>query len=66
MHTKAKTNEYQQAYPNFEATPKAVIAAVAFALAMRLNADDPDLATAMLRSEWDALYQAGIVPNQPA
>ena len=65
MHINAKANEYQQAYPAFNATPKAVIAACAFSLALRLTEDNPEAATDLLTNEWMALYEAGIVPQKP-
>jgi hypothetical protein len=65
MHMNAKTNEYQKDFPNFERTPKAVIAAVAYSLAMRLSEDDPARAEKLLRDEWRVLHQNNIVPQVP-
>lgn len=65
MHLNAKTNEYQKAYPSFDSTPKAVVAAVAFALAMRLCNDNQEQAEALLREEWSVLHANGIIPQKP-
>jgi hypothetical protein len=58
-------NEYQANYPQFEQTPKAVLAAVAYSLAMRLAEDSPCQAEQLLAEEWRALYLSGIVPQKP-
>jgi len=65
MHLKAKVNEYQLAYPAFEDTPKAVIAAVAFSLAMRLCDGNYEEVLNLLADEWRVLHRSGIVPNKP-
>lgn len=65
MNLNAKQNLYQQAFPAFDDTPKAVIAAIAYSLAMRLCGDDESAALAMLGDEWRALHAAGIVPQKP-
>jgi hypothetical protein len=58
-------NEYQAHYPQFEQTPKAVLAAVAYSLAMRLSEDNPATAESLLEQEWRALYECGIVLQKP-
>lgn len=58
-------NEYQKAFPNYDLTPKAVIAALAYSLAMRLSSDDIEEAEAILKDEWITLYHAKIVPQKP-
>ena len=58
-------NEYQDQYPSFDDTPKAVIAAIAFSLAMRLSEDNPSEAIRLCSAEWQALHNAGIVPQKP-
>jgi hypothetical protein len=59
-------NEYAHAMGRMYAdTPKAVFAAVAYSLAMRLEEDNPERAVALLKSEWRALYVIGIVPQKP-
>ena len=58
-------NQYCEDYPNYETTPKAVIAAVAYSLAMRLCNDNFDDAEELLREEWSALYQANVVSQKP-
>lgn len=65
MNIKAKTNEYQQEFPNFSQTPKAVVAAIAMSLALRLCHDEFDAAQSLLRNEWEDLHTAGIVPQRP-
>lgn len=65
MPLHATPSAYQRAYPAYDATPKAVIAAVAYGLALRLCEDDPKAATALLRAEWAILHQQGIVPQPP-
>ncbi len=65
MNTKNQHNEYASQYPNFDKTPKAVIAAVAWSLALRVVGDDTDAAKALLRDEWGILHDCGIVPQKP-
>lgn len=65
MHLNAKTNEYQESYPSFDETPKAVVGAVAYSLAMRLCEGDHERAAALLRDEWAVLHTNGIVPQKP-
>ena len=65
MHRNATTNEYQKVYPLFDKTPKAVIAATAFSLAMRLCEGNAEAAFKLLSEEWSSLYVAGIVPQKP-
>ncbi len=60
-----KTNNYALDYPKYGSTPKAVVAAVAYSLAMRLCEDNQDEAAQMIRDEWAALYDAKIVPQKP-
>lgn len=59
-------NPYAKVYPDFDKAPKTVIAAVAYSLAQRLccDGDDGD-AQELLRSEWQTLYENGIVPQNP-
>lgn len=61
-----QTNGYALAYPEYHETPKAVIAAIAYSLALILNEDNEDRAVALLREEWMVLHEAGIVPQKPA
>ena len=65
MHLNAKANEYQESYPEFDSTPKAVIAAIAYSLALRLSEDNHGAAQELLRDEWRHLHQSGLVPNKP-
>jgi len=59
-------NPYTAKFPDFERTPKAVVAAICYSLAERLSAfDDSDDASGLIRAEWAALYANGIVPQKP-
>lgn len=60
-----KSNEYAGSYPGFTETPKSVLAAIAFSLAMRISGDNPEDAAKLLRDEWAALHANGIVPQKP-
>lgn len=60
-----KSNSYAKEYPDYTVAPKAVIAAVAYSLALRLCSDDFEEAENMIKEEWAALYNAGIVPQKP-
>ena len=59
------SNEYALAIPDYDKMPKAVLAALAMSLALRLSADDFQEARRLLHEEWVALYDAGIVPQKP-
>lgn len=51
----------------YERTPKAVYAALAYSLALRLTGtDNHEEAIALLGKEWEALHNGGIVPQKPA
>ncbi len=65
MHMHAKTNEYQEQYPRFDATPKAVIAAIAYSLALQLTEDNHDAARELIMDEWGTLHQNRIIPQKP-
>lgn len=59
-------NEYAHALgKDYADTPKAVYAALALSLAMRLSADNLDAAKALLADEWRILHENGIVPQKP-
>jgi hypothetical protein len=60
-------NEYENAarVACGEETPKAVFAALAWAMAMRLAGDDEKLAGELLRDEWLTLHINGIVQQEP-
>jgi len=60
-------NEYAgAAFGNAYATvPKAVFAALAFSLAMRLTCDAEHAARELLAEEWATLHRCGIVPQKP-
>lgn len=57
-------NEYAADYPQFAETPKAVLAAVAYSLAMRVCGDQTDNVRELLMAEWDVLNENGIVPQK--
>ena len=58
-------NEYVKAYPNFEITPKTVIAAIAFSLATMIEGEEEGSAAKLLVKEWETLHLAGIVKQKP-
>ena len=58
-------NSYQQAFPNYEKTPKAVIAAIAVSFALLRSEDNWDKAIERLTDEWQVLHDNGIVPQKP-
>ncbi len=64
MKTKL-TNDYAAATAGYKGTPKAVFAALAYSLALRLESDSHDAARRLLSDEWAALHAAGIVPQKP-
>lgn len=57
-------NEYASLASGALDAPKLVWAGLAFSLAMRLCGDDMDAALKMLGDEWQALHDAGIVPQK--
>lgn len=59
------SNAYAQEFPEYRDVPKAVFAAVAFSLAMRMNEDNTDKAKAEFFREWGALHAAGILQQKP-
>lgn len=61
-----RLNAYANLLADYADTPKAVYAAVAFSLAMRLSEDDPAAAAELLGKEWATLHAQGIVPQRPA
>ena len=58
-------NEYAAALPRYSDTPKAVYAALAYSLALRLTGDNHADAVTLLEKEWASLHTAGIVPQKP-
>ena len=60
------TNLYQEMFPNYTKTPKAVIAAVAIALAIQITGNDSLFeGKRIITNEWRILHEAGIVPQKP-
>jgi hypothetical protein len=61
-----KGNDYQEQLPQYDETPKAVIAASALSLAKQLQGeDDIDAAKKLIADEWESLHNAGIIPQAP-
>ncbi|AIR07141.1 hypothetical protein JT31_21760 [Cedecea neteri] len=58
-------NDYARTFPDFEVTPKAVVAAIAMSLALRLCEDNFDDAQKLISDEWASLHTAEIVPQKP-
>ena len=62
-------NEYASSCENYDQTSKAVFAALAYSLAVRLTgiADEENHAGALdiLRDEWRTLHEQGIIPQRP-
>jgi hypothetical protein len=59
-------NEYVKALEGgYALTPKAVYAAVAYSLAMRLCGDDGEAARDLIAQEWQTLHENGLVPQKP-
>ncbi len=58
------TNEYAQQLENYDAIPKAVLAAIAVS-ALTCGGDYLDEATRRINNEWQVLFDAGIVPQKP-
>lgn len=54
-------NSYQQRFPNFDKTPKTVIASIAFSFALQICEDDFERAAQLIRDEWGILNVNGIV-----
>jgi hypothetical protein len=65
VNLKNHINDYQSKYPAFDRTPKAVIAAIAVSLAMRLSGDDFIKASQLVAEEWEILHANGIIPQRP-
>ncbi len=65
MHLGNLPNDYQRSFPDFDKTPKSVIAAIAISFALRLLDDNLDAAAEMIADEWQTLHQNGIVPQRP-
>lgn len=58
-------NSYANMLNGYRETPKAVFAAVALSLAMRLCDDDPREAADLIDREWATLHANGVVPQKP-
>ena len=67
MHLDAKSNQYADAIGMkiFDACPKAVWAAIAYSLAMRLGSDNHGQAIETIKREWFILHGGNIVPQKP-
>jgi hypothetical protein len=58
-------NDYSRSYPDYSRTPKAVIAAIAYSMALRLCQEDERDAAEMLRQEWALLHENGVLRQEP-
>lgn len=58
-------NEYATNVPDYRKTPKAVYCAIAYSLALRLTADSNEAVNTIVREEWQALYDNGLVKQRP-
>ena len=58
-------NEYANGFPDFDRTPKSVIAAIAVSFAALQTDEDFEKAKELIRQEWFRLHQAQIVPQKP-
>lgn len=58
-------NQYIDHFPNFDKTPKTVIAAIAVSFALMQSQDDFEEAKSILEHEWHILYEARIVSQKP-
>ena len=58
-------NVYLSSLPAFTETPKAVYAALALSLALRLSDDDINAARSLLCQEWTTLHAGGLLPQKP-
>jgi hypothetical protein len=59
-----RLNEYVDAVANYELMPKAVLAAIAFSFAKRINDDEDHFrAESLMLEEWATLHHNGIVPQ---
>ena len=65
MNTRNKSNMYAALIRNLDQIPKSVLAALVASLIHRLGRTDPDEMNAFLRTEWQYLYDNGIVPQKP-
>jgi hypothetical protein len=60
-----KSNEYAKLVPNYADIPKSVFAAIAFSMCFIAVEENPTAANERFYEEWEALYNAGIVPQKP-
>lgn len=60
------TNQYAELLPGYDETPKAVYAAIALSLALRLSEENLTDAICQVFEEWITLHQNDIVPQSPA
>jgi len=58
-------NEYMSGFPDFDRTPKSVIAAIAVSFAALQTDEDFEKAKQLIRQEWFILHQNQIVPQKP-
>jgi hypothetical protein len=65
MNLKNLENQYQRGFPDFDDTPKSVIAAIAFSFALRICEDNHGDAARLIINEWEVLNKNQIVPQKP-
>ena len=58
-------NEYMSGFPDFDRTPKSVIAAIAVSFAALQSDGDFEKAKELIRQEWFLLHQGRVVPQKP-
>jgi hypothetical protein len=65
MHLKNLPNDYQRCFPDFDKTPKAVIAAMAYSFALTQCEGDSERAKQLIIDEWTILHQNQIISQKP-
>jgi hypothetical protein len=58
-------NELMSGFPDFDRTPKSVIAAIAVSFAALQSDGDFEKAKELIRQEWFLLHQGRVVPQKP-
>ena len=58
-------NEYMSGFPDFDRTPKSVIAAIAVSFAALQSDGYFEKAKELIRQEWFFLHQGRVVPQKP-
>ncbi|MGC4639870.1 hypothetical protein [Escherichia coli] len=58
-------NNYAKAFPAFDETPKAVVAAIAMSFAIRICEENIEEAQKLISEEWEILHSQEIIPQKP-